>query len=374
MKRGSRSLQNLNHLSLAPLSLRMPLSDPELLSELNQPRINSHSRSVQASSTLSRTSNSPARKLSKTGFPKSKSSTYLMSMKNVHNLSMTPGDGRSYQNILKDEIGLDPLSHRDWNDSDWFMRTGAILASSARESKGQAWLFSRASSTSLVRLQDDGYQEWAQDRRPYSRRTSNRGSMFGSFDEDSSSRRTSTISSNDPASRCGSLPATRLASRAMSRSGSKVQLHSSPLVADSDSYFDYENFDCDEPYIEEPDFLGIKVSHDLEVEKQDEDTIRKLARDYSQGLGGWIERMLGWRLIADSGIGEIDSGTEEEDEGEAETDNASRTHGSRNLPIFQTLDFSTHSMKVDLPPPEDGKISVWQDAAWILSVAAKVFL
>lgn len=40
--------------------------------------------------------------------------------------------------------------------SEWLHRTGAALSSGARESKGQGWLSTRASSTSLVRLDDAG--------------------------------------------------------------------------------------------------------------------------------------------------------------------------------------------------------------------------
>ncbi|POS88076.1 hypothetical protein EPUL_000297 [Erysiphe pulchra] len=377
VRRSNRSLQNLNHLSLAPLSLRMPLSDPESLSELNQPGIKPQSRSAQVTpSTLCRSSHSPARTPSKTGFPKSKSSTYLMSLKTVPNLVMTTGDGNSYQCKMREETRLDSISHRDWNDSDWLLRTGAILASSARESKGQAWLASRASSISLVKLKDSDHKEWVQDhareRKCYSGRSSNRGSMFGGFDDDFSSPRTPTSSNIDPNSGRGSLPTSRLASRVMSRSGSKAQLFSTPLVANSDSYFDYKSYSGEEPYVEETNFLGIEAGLDEEVEQQDEATIKKLAKDYSQGLGGWIEKMLGWRLLANSGIGETDSGTE--DECEVEDDIDSRNQSGRDLSIPQGLDLSTHSIKVDLPPAEDGEISAWRDAAWILSVAAKVLL
>lgn len=376
MKRCNRSLQNLNQLSLAPLSLRMPLSEPESLSELNQLGNKPRSRSTQLTpSTSYRSFHSPARKPSRVGIPRSRSSTYLMSLKNVPTFIMTPRDGNSQQCQMRDEIKLDLISPRDWNDSDWLLRTGAILASSARESKGQAWLASRASSISLVIHQDDNYkervQDYARERKCYSGRSSYRGSMSGGFDDDFPSPQTLT-SSIDPNSRLGSLPTSQLASRVMSRSGSNLQLFRTPSIANSDNYFDYESHIGEDPDIEGKNFLGIEARYDEEVEQQDEATIKKLARDYSQGLGGWIETMLGWRLLANSGIGENDSGTE--DESEAEDDINSRDQSSRDISISQGLDHFTHSIKVDLPPPEDGEISFWRDASWILSVAVKVLL
>ena len=46
------------------------------------------------------------------------------------------------------------LSHRS-SSTEWLQRTGAALTSEAREFKGQSWLVSRASSTSLVKDGDD---------------------------------------------------------------------------------------------------------------------------------------------------------------------------------------------------------------------------
>lgn len=357
--------------------MRMPLSDPESLSELNQSEIKPQSRSALTTPSISyRSSHWPARKTSKTGFPKSKSSTHLMSLKRPPTLVMTPGDGNSQQCEMRDETRLDSISHRDWNDSDWLLRTGTILASSARESKGQAWLVSRASSTSLVKFQDNDHEEcvqnYSRERKCYSGRSSNRGSIFGGFDDDFSSPRTPTSSSIDPNSRRGSLPTTQFANKVMSRSGSRAQLFSTPLVANSDSYFDYKSYIGEEPYIEENNLLGIEAGYDEEAEQQDEAAIKKLARNYSQGLGGWVEKMLGWRLLANSGIGETDS--EIEDEGEAEDDINSIDQSRCDISKPQDLDLSTHSINFDLTPPEDGEISVWRDAAWILSVAAKVLL
>ncbi|KAG0636854.1 hypothetical protein HOY80DRAFT_1011028 [Tuber brumale] len=46
------------------------------------------------------------------------------------------------------------LSHRS-NSTEWMQRTGAALTSEIREFKGQSWLVSRASSTSLVKGDDN---------------------------------------------------------------------------------------------------------------------------------------------------------------------------------------------------------------------------
>lgn len=77
-------------------------------------------------------------------FPKSKSSSQLL-----------PPHPRQALRALKPRTQLQRPQQSSKSSTDWLLRAGAVLASEARESKGQSWLASRASSTSLVGYDDD---------------------------------------------------------------------------------------------------------------------------------------------------------------------------------------------------------------------------
>jgi hypothetical protein len=119
----------------------------------------------------------------------------------------------------------------------------------------------------------------------------------------------------------------------------------------------------------EPDFVEPDDHPDEEEEdtKDDEAVVRKLARASSLGLGGWVERMLGWSLFAvDEDGEETDLETSDEKTGDSEL--SSRTSK-------RTLDGAGETRAEDpLPPPRDDEAGGWQDAAWLLSVATKVLL
>jgi len=121
----------------------------------------------------------------------------------------------------------------------------------------------------------------------------------------------------------------------------------------------------------EPDFVDAEeeaeIDEDQDEAKQDEAIVRKLARASSLGLGGWVERMLGWSLFAVDEDGE-DAEVEIVDEKGENSELSSRT--SR-----RTLDGTTESLAGEVMPPlRDDEAGGWQDAAWLLSVATKVLL
>jgi hypothetical protein len=314
------------------------------------------------------------RKPADLSLPKSKSSTHLLaSRKQPRSGQTTPGGTKLKRGITKDELNISTLSARDRNDSDWLLRAGAAISSSTRESKGQSWLVSRASSTSLTRQRDEDEEELerelAREREQTSRRASRRGSVVGAFDADDefsplTARRSLSFG---PTTGHGSRPTSRFGSRGNSRRGSRAQLFT-PVVGEREGYFDQRDFTREE-YIAEPDFVDMDeeaLINDENEEKNDEAIIKKLARASNIGLGGWVEKMLGWSLFA------VDEDVEDEAEMTDEKDECSEISSRTSR---RTLDGVTDPLPGDVPPPlRDDEAGGWQDAAWLLSVATKVLL
>jgi hypothetical protein len=273
----------------------------------------------------------------------------------------------------RDELTLSSFSAKDRNDSDWLLRAGAAISSSTRESKGQSWLVSRASSTSLTGQQDEDREElqreFSREREQPSRKPSRRGSTAGAFDADDEFSPVTTRRSLSfgPATGIGSRPLSRFASRANSRRGSRAQLFT-PLGGESEGYFDQRDFGREE-FVTEPDFVDNEdeASENEEQAKKDEDVVRKLARGSSLGLGGWVERMLGWSLFAVEEDGE-ETEADMSDEKAEDSDLSSRT-SKRNLDTIMEM-----PIRDRMPLLKDDEAGGWQDAAWLLSVATKVLL
>ena len=139
----------------------------------------------------------------------------------------------------------------------------------------------------------------------------------------------------------------------------------------------------------EPDF----VEADEEGEG-DEEEVARLARERGFGLGGWMDRLMGWTLFSVDEDGEESSGEEEEEDRMMRPENmtkeelklrreveAKRRKLERETIIaasaVQTSNSTTRladgeSAEPKPPPAEEG--SGWADAAWLVSVAAKVLL
>ncbi|KAI1132147.1 hypothetical protein F5Y10DRAFT_231661 [Nemania abortiva] len=350
VRKKNRSATNLNYPSLAPLTTKMPLNDAEYLPEFIAPPLHHNPSYLQGRSapttprlleSPSQTrSNSPRRRASipdaGTSLGKSKSTTHL----HVH---------KGSRHAIN---GLSPLQrHRhdedQRRDSDWVLRTGALISSEARESKGQAWLVSRASSTSLTGMRDpdeEAYErELARERQLASLRNSRRGSVVG-FDEDPVT----------PGSRYGS----RSHSRIRSRSRMKTPLE---RVTPGD-YFSQE---FTEENIPGPDFVGLDEkleAIETDTTKADEATIRRLVTRRSGGVGAWM-----WSLFSVEENDE-DSDTADGDMTDGETESHPRSASTIDFEGFSTLPESR------VPPPKGEEGTGWQDAAWLLSVASKVLL
>ncbi|TGO53870.1 hypothetical protein BCON_0116g00140 [Botryotinia convoluta] len=379
-RRHNRSSSNLTNLTMAPLTTKLPPSNDDYFPD-HTSYIDNRS-SPTTPSILSRSSSRVSvRKPApmNLSIPKSKSSIHLAPTPLTprppgHRSGTTTPSRHSHlrNTIAPDSLKISTFSEDDPNDSDWLLRAGAMISSSTRESKGQLWLVSRASSTSLQKDDDDDAfeRELAREREHNSRRGSRRGS-FDADDEFSplTTRRSLSFgpAHNRPASRYGSRANSRIGSRANSRRGSRAALIT-PMTADKDGgYFDTEF--AHEEYPAEPDFVDVEEEwlEDGDEARKDEATVKKLARASRLGLGGWVENLLGWSLFA-----------VEEDGEEAEFDTSDEKGEESSLssrPSRHTLDgMSDTPVTEQMPPLNPNEADGWHDAAWLLSVASKVLL
>jgi hypothetical protein len=251
------------------------------------------------------------------------------------------------------------------------LRASASISTSTRESKGQAWLVSRASSTSLAGEREDEEEELerthASDRENISRKASRRASIATADADDEFSPIANRRSlSFGPSTGGRGQPLSRFGSRSNSRRGSRAQLFT-PGAIDRDGYFDHPG-SAQEEFIAEPDFVDIDEEiYEAESSKVDEEVVRKLARANSAGLGGWVEKMLGWSLFA------VDEDGEDIEDTEQEVD-----HGTQSSVASTRKDYTSpenaDQVIANMPPLRDEDAGGWQDAAWLLSVASRVLL
>lgn len=365
-RRKNRSSTNLNHLSLAPLTSKMPLTDPDDLPDFVASPLQynpSYLQGKSAPTTPRLLSHSPARTGSRSRrsslhatqadlLPKSKSAVHLAGAaagKHGGSGTVSPVSRRR-----KDEHGLS-AQHR--NDSDWLLRAGALISSETRESKGQAWLVSRASSTSLGGLRDaeeEVFQrEMAREKELAGRRESRRGSLAAVAAE-------GLLTS----------PSSRLGSRSHSRVGSGSLLLRTPLDDPAaEGYFSQEHAPTE--YLPGPDFVSLDEkleAIEVDTTQADEATVRRLVKRENAGTGSWVSNLIGWSLFSvEENDEESDAADGDVSDAEGDEDQLERSPSGRRL---QDLSASSEPR---FPPPktDDGG---WQDAAWLLSVASRVLL
>jgi Protein of unknown function (DUF3984) len=377
-RRNARSSTNLTHLSLAPLTSKLPLNDSEELSDHSIHLRIPHDRHISylegrsaptTPSILSRTSSRVSlRKPIYSTLPKSKSSANITGCQNQLKFGADTLFTKSKHVTAKDDLSLESLTAEERNDSDWLLRAGALLSLGAKESKGQSWLVSRESSTSLTAQRDHDVEEFELElaRERDSRRNSIRGSATGADADDEYSPITTRLSfgaGSRSASRYGSCPT----SRAHSRRGSRANVPTPLPKAENEreSYFDGE-----EGIVVEPDFVDVEEdAHDEDQAIKDEIIVKRLAKNGTLGLGVWMEKLMGWSLFAVDEDGE-DTDTETCEEKTDVTCGPPPTLDALNHNFCPSQDTSEDEK---LPPPGDGE-GGWQDAAWLLSVATKVLL
>jgi hypothetical protein len=261
------------------------------------------------------------------------------------------------------------LTASDRKDSDWLLRAGALISNEARESKGQAWLVSRASSTSLTATRDEEEEKEKDAQSERSRRGSAAG--LGWADDEFSPLTTRNMAWGS--SRAGSRVGSRFGSRTHSRRNSRAGLGGlTPLRLDRDGRMGYfEGHEGD--IVVEPDFVDVDdelIENDESLD--DETLVRRLAKRSSFGLQGWVEKMLGWSLFAVGEEEEDDDDDDDETEDTTDESDASRLRQrERQRPNPEAHGSLIDGENIPAPKSEEGG---WQDAAWLLSVATKVLL
>ncbi|KAL2021550.1 hypothetical protein VTK56DRAFT_7049 [Thermocarpiscus australiensis] len=389
-----RSSANLNHVSLAPLRLKIPINDSDDYDTTNPfsapPPTTSYLQGKSAPTTPRLLSRSPPRRSSAsrsasrggaTLLPKSKSATHLAAAasrsSHTRHAGTSPvtsrhnGNGSSSSNNNRDS---------GKSDADWLLRAGAFISTETRESKGQGWLVSRASSTSLagpgLLPADDAEQEAApvfgrdeqQQSQPWttSRHGSRRNSAAPTLHDDWPS----------PAhSRFGSRPHSRVGSR--SRMMTPVR-----GVAAVDDYFgaaatnsNPEAGEGEEESIPGPDFVNLDErleAVEVDTTADDEAYVRRLVKRGNNGVGSWLGDLLGVKLFS---VQEDEEESEGDGDGEGETTEGETDNGGQERPSssLRRLQGVTPAVDTRIPPPKADE-GGWHDAAWLLTVASKVFL
>lgn len=250
---------------------------------------------------------------------------------------------------------ISPVARRKPKDTedDWLTRTRASTNALLQEAKGQSWLASRDSSTSLAHLDsdddDEGYEEMAA--------MSASNANLQPLDSTSSA-----VAPRVKSPMWGSRYGSRSASRRTSRRGSRTDFHT-PLAWPSGHDGSADYFDEDALAVPtEPDFVDPD-----EGDGADESEVAKLTDERSFGLGGIVDRLMGFNLF---NVEEREETTDDEaDKGndtEHEAKGRAATEAKRKLEEKERLT-SPPAPTADAEQGDGG----WQDAAWLLSVASK---
>ncbi|KAK8180319.1 uncharacterized protein BKA78DRAFT_61149 [Phyllosticta capitalensis] len=390
-----RSFPNLHHLSLAPLSDNFSNQALGTHDTAMDQVTTSYIQPKTAPSTPGILSRSPSRHRSHLNvryvdatsyFPDNTRSTNTNMTKaksDVHLDTNVPASGRHHSRSKSSTFALSSRKpttpkhnqHREATDDGWLYRAGLAIASETRESKGQSWLSRRESSTSLVQQADSDDEN------------TNGNNMGGASGMRSGlhSRTQSAMFADDEFS-----PVTpRFGSRQHSRRGSRVAgMGMTPLGSrtpigalsrrSSADYLDDGHDDFDDTVPMEPDFVDDEGSSIAE----DDEEVARLARERGFGLGGWMDKLMGWTLFSVDEDGE-ETTDDESDDLTAGDNNGDEVQRRREMEVKRRRDewarieaasrAAQEKKLEDLPEPRDSE-GGWQDAAWLLSVATKVLL
>jgi len=282
-------------------------------------------------------------------------------------------------------IGLADDSLASANDADWFLRVGALISTETRESKGQSWLVSRASSVSLAGSDPERAEEEAQ----LAREREYFASRLGSLNNNTAGDEHQPLYTASPsASRLGSRSQSRVGSRAgLMTPAEQRRLSGDGYFAQHGHYHNHVQAEEDEDenavYVAGPDFVSLDSkleAVEADTSTEDEAHVRRLVKNGGAGAGTWFGNVLGWGLFSveendEESDGEGDGETaEDDDDGESagKESRSSSQGGRRRSTVHQ---FESISLPADerIPPPKADE-GGWQDAAWLLSVASKVLL
>lgn len=262
-------------------------------------------------------------------------------------------------------------SRRQAEREDWLTRAGIATNSLLRESKGQSWLASRDSATSLLDLDaaEEEEHEDKENRLSSSGLLTSRSAVFA--DDEMSPFATRA------GSRWGSRFGSRVGSAKNSRRGSRVALRTPLSTLEGQSYGQGSGqgyFDQVAGGPIKPDFVDAEDEEEVYGEV-DEEEIAKLARGQRVGLGGIVDRLVGLTMFR---VDEDREGSEDE-----EDDREQKTQGRKEDAAWRAQIRQAGVQRVDDGGNDVGgpKVSQtkdteggWKDAAWLLSVASKVLL
>ncbi|CAG5182390.1 uncharacterized protein ALTATR162_LOCUS10137 [Alternaria atra] len=415
--RSRRSYPNLCNLSIAPLSAKYPLdasvppspdeqgtrtprtsyiaqksapATPGVLS-LSQSRSSSRQRPKKAYAYESYFVN-PHSEVREVGdIPKAKSTSVLHPGVSFADDVLGVDTGAKKHHTRKGTAPLplhSPLvkHHTRESNEEWLHRAGLAIAGETRDSKGQGWLVRRESSTSLVGQGDEYEQHPSHEDR---RMALLSGEHIGDADYPIFfSPRMSRAGSRIP-SRVGSRVPSARQSRRGSRVGSRVDLMMSGGSKPQSGRASLEILELDERFIE-PDFIEADEESD-----GDEEEVARLARERGFGLGGWMDRLIGWTLFS------VDEDREGSDEEDVEDDRSLRLDNltTEELKLRREVEAKRRKLEreaviaasalrgqsdatitdTESRPTTGGsqrttaneEVGGWQDAAWLLSVASK---
>ncbi|KAK3387212.1 hypothetical protein B0H63DRAFT_152950 [Podospora didyma] len=394
-RRKNHSTTNLNYLTLAPLTSRLPLDDDELLNDsLSAPALAQSSSYLQGKSaptTPRLLSRSPgSRSQFRPRLPKSKSATHIAPLA-TYSPTHVGSSGRQASSVSTSPVARRKNHHlsgrNDRSDSDWLLRAGALISTETRESKGQAWLVSRASSTSLVAMHDDDDED---DDEAFDREREQQLLLMAAANGSRGASRRSSLGHVDDENNhhhhyhhqsYSSPTHSRFGSRSHSRVGSRTQLHTMVTPSERrsvDGYFPPVIGD-DSVVIAGPDFVNLDekleaIEQDTSVD--DEAYVRRLVkRGNATGVGTWFGSVLGVQLFS---VEEDEEGSDDEDAEGYATDGSidEEEEGSiqeKRTSSTRRLDGLSATPDERMPPPKSDE-GGWQDAAWLLTVASKVLL
>jgi hypothetical protein len=409
------SYPNLHNLSIAPLSTKYPLdasvppspdgqgthtsrtsyiapktapTTPGVLC-LGPSRSSSRQRSKKAYAYDSYFINTHSKVRDVGDIPKAKSTSVLHPGVSFADEAQGAG-GRKERHHTRKRTAPLPLRsptikhHTKETNDEWFLRAGLAIASETRDSKGQGWLVRRESSTSVG--QSDEYEQHpSHDERRMALLSGEHigDSDFPVFFSPRMSRAGSRITS-----RVGSRVPSARQSRRGSRVGSRADLVMSFSSKPQSGRQSFEISELEEQFIE-PDFIEADEESD-----GDEEEVARLARERGLGLGGWMDRLIGWTLFA------VDEDREGSDDEDVDDNRSLRLENITTEEMKLRREVETKRRKLEReaiiaasalrrrkanastdeskPGTADDRGTLaneeaggWQDAAWLLSVASK---
>lgn len=408
-----RSYPNLHNLSLAPLSSQYPLDasappSPDDDDRIYTPRT-SYIVQKSAPTTPGILSLSQSRSSSRNGRRKTKGYAYdgyfmnpdaplrdageIPKAKSTN--ALLPGvsfadqpQGRHHARKGTAPLPLTSINtgakhHTRDTSNEWFHRAGLAIAGETRDSKGQGWLVRRESSTSLVQQDDDEHPP-----RPMALLS---GETIGDAEFSTFTPRFSRVGSRAQ-SRIQSRVVSRVPSARTSRRGSRVGSRSDLLISGGlRTPGARHSLDLDDAVFQDSPIEADFIEGDEENEG-DEEEVARLARERGFGLGSWMDKLMGWTLFS------VDEDGEEDDSDEDEEDETPRPENmtKEELQLRREVDAKRRKLEreaiiaasaVQIQEKKDSEVDDaghkpapaeesggWADAAWLVSVAAKVIL